>query len=82
MIGNCAFLLNCAIFNEEQIIHGYLINGAMVQVWSESYRCFVLQNNAFVARGILITLLHCGTPEFRLRAIYIVSSVGTSLILE
>ena len=38
-----------------------------------------LHNNAIVARGILATILHCGTPEPRLSAIYIVSSVGTSL---
>ena len=38
-----------------------------------------LDNNAIVARGILVTILHCGTFEPRLSAIYIVSSVGTSL---
>ena len=38
-----------------------------------------LHNNAFVAKGILVTILHCGTPEPHLSAIYIVSSVGTSL---
>ena len=39
-----------------------------------------LHNNAFVARGILVTIyLHCGTPKHRLGDIYIVSSVGTSL---
>ena len=38
-----------------------------------------LHNNAIVARGILVTILHCGTPEPRLSAIYIISSVGTSL---
>ena len=31
-----------------------------------------LHNNAIVARGILVTILHCGTPEPRLNAIYIV----------
>ena len=39
-----------------------------------------LHNNAFVARGILVTRLHCGTPQVHLSAIYIVSSVGTSLM--
>ena len=39
--------------------------------------CFHI--NAIVARGILVTILHCGTPEPRLSAIYIVSYVGTSL---
>ena len=39
-----------------------------------------LHNNAIVARGILVTKLHCGTPEPCLSAIYIVSSVGTSFI--
>ena len=38
-----------------------------------------LHNNAIVARFILITMLYCGTPEPRLKTIYIVSSVGTSL---
>ena len=37
-----------------------------------------LHKKAFVAKGILVTRLHCGTPELRLSAIYIVSSVGTS----
>ena len=40
-----------------------------------------LHNKAIVARGILVTMLHCGTPEPRLSATYIVSSVGTSLDL-
>ena len=40
--------------------------------------CF--HNNDIAARGILVTMLHCGTPEPRLSAIYIVSSVGTSLL--
>ena len=39
-----------------------------------------LHNTAIVARGILVTILHCGTLEPRLNAIYIVSSVGTSLL--
>ena len=38
-----------------------------------------LHNNAIVARGNLVTILHCGIPEPRLSAIYIVSCVGTSL---
>ena len=39
-----------------------------------------LPNNAIVVRGILVTILHCGSPEPSLSAIYIVSSVGTSLM--
>ena len=39
-----------------------------------------LHNNAIVARGILVTKLHCGTPKPPFSAIYIVSSVGTSLL--
>ena len=39
-----------------------------------------LHNNAIVVRGILVTILHCGTPEPCLSAIYIVSAVGTSLV--
>ena len=40
-----------------------------------------LYNNAIVARGILVTILHCGTPEPHLSAIYIVNSVGPSLFV-
>ena len=36
-----------------------------------------LHNNAIVVRGILVTILHCGTRKPRLSAIHIVSSVGT-----
>ena len=71
--------------NGEQIITSYPVDGAMgcsgggrVRKLSVIY----LHNNAIIARGILITLLHCGTPEPRLSAIYIVSSVGTSLTLK
>ena len=38
-----------------------------------------LHNYAIVARGILGTILHCGTPKPRLSAICIVSSVGPLL---
>ena len=70
--------------NEEQITTGYPIDGAMGssgsgRVLELSVVC--LPNNAIVARGILVTILHCGTPEPHLSAIYIVSSVGTSLII-
>ena len=69
-------------FNEEQIITGYPINGAMGssgrgRVRKLSVVC--LHNNAIVAGGFLGTILHCGTPEPCLSAIYIVSFVGTSL---
>ena len=69
--------------NEEQIMTGYRIDGAMGSsggghVWKLSVVC--LHNNAIVARGILVTILHCGTHEYRLSTIYIVSSVGTSLM--
>ena len=68
--------------NKEQIITGYPTDGAMGSlgggwVWELSVVC--LHNNANVARGILVTILHCGTPEPCLSAIYIASSVGTSL---
>ena len=71
-----------SLSNEEQIITGYPIGGAMGslgggQVAKLSVVC--LHNNAIVARGILGTILHCGTPKPRLSTIYIVSSVGTSL---
>ena len=70
------------IHNEEQKITGYPIDGAMgnsggVHVRKLSVVC--LHNNAIVARGILVTILHCGTPAPRLSAIYIVSSIRTSL---
>ena len=69
-------------YNKEQIITGNPIDGATGssgrwRVGKLSMVC--LHNNAIVARGILVTKLHCGTPEPRLSAIYIVSSVGTSL---
>ena len=62
-------------------MHGYLIDGAcIVRVWKLSMVC--LHNNAFVVRCILVTRLHCGTPELHLSAFYIVSSFGTSLELK
>ena len=51
-----------------------------VQVWKLSMVC--LHNNAIVVRCILVTWLHCGTPKLQLSAFYIVSSVGTSLLLS
>ena len=39
-----------------------------------------LHNKAIVARGILVTILHCGTNEPNLSAIYIVSFVGIPLL--
>ena len=64
--------------NEEQIIHGYPIDGAMSSSGAEVIgRLFTYCYNAFVARGILVTPLHCGTPKLHLSAFYIVSSVGT-----
>ena len=70
------------MINEEQIITSYPIDSAMGssgggRVQKLSVVC--LHNNAIVARCILVTILHCGTPEPRLSAIYMVSSVGTSL---
>ena len=70
------------LFNEEQIITGNPIDGASGssgggRVQKLSVVC--LHNNAIVARGILGTILHCGTPEPHPSAIYIISSVGTSL---
>ena len=70
------------LYNEEQITTGYTIVGAMGssgggQVRELSVVC--LHNKAIVARCILVTRLHCGTPQPRLSAICIVSSVGTSL---
>ena len=71
--------------NEEHIITGYPIDGAMGssgggRVWKLSVVCE--HNNAIVARGILVTILHCGIPEPWLSAIYIVSSAGTLLTGE
>ena len=68
--------------NEQQIITSYLIDGAMGSSGGGRVRelsVVCLHNNAIVARGILVTILHCGTPELRLSAIYIVGSVGTAL---
>ena len=79
-----ADLSESLICNGDQIMTGYPIDGAMGssgggRVSKLSVVC--LHNNAIVARGIMVTILHCGTPEPRLSAIYIVSSVGTSLYL-
>ena len=67
--------------NEEQMITGYPIDGAMGSSGGGQDRklSMVCLHNAIVARGILVTILHCGTPELYLSAIYIVSSIGTSL---
>ena len=68
--------------NEEQIITGYPIDGAMGSSGGGHFlklSVVCLHNNAIVARDILVTILHCGTPEPHLSAIYIFSSVGTSL---
>ena len=68
--------------NEEQIITGYPIDGSMGSSVGGRVRklsVICLHNNAIVARGTLVTMLHCGTPELCLSAIYIVSSAGTSL---
>ena len=68
--------------NEEQIITGYPIDGAMGSSGGgrvPKLLVVCLHKNAIVARGILVTKLHCGTPEPRPSAIYNVSSVGTSL---
>ena len=47
---------------DEKIAHGYPIDDAMVQGWSGRYRWFV-------ATGIRVTRLHCGTLELRICAI-------------
>ena len=68
--------------NEEQIITGYPLDGAIGSLGEGRVRkssVVCLHNNAIVARGILVKKLHYGTTESRLSAIYIVSSVGDSL---
>ena len=77
-----SILLSLLLFNEEQIIIGYPIDGAMVSSGGGRVRklsVVCLHNNAIFAKGIVVTILHCGTPEPRPSAIYIVSSIGTSL---
>ena len=79
------FHLKAVKINEDQIITGYPIDGAMGSAGGERVRklsVVCLHNYAIVARCILVIILHCGTPEPRLSAIYIVSSVGTSLALK
>ena len=64
--------------NEEQIITGYPIDGAMGNLGvglARKLSVVCLHNNAIVERGILVTILHCGTLEPHLSAIYIVSSI-------
>ena len=55
--------------------------GSSGRGWVRKFSMVCLHNNAIVARGILVTILHCGTPEPRLSAIYVVSSVETSMSL-
>ena len=58
------------------MITGYPIDGAMGSSGggrAQKLSMVCLHNNAIVARGILGTILHCGTPNC------FVSSVGTSL---
>ena len=65
----CRSVSDCLrLLNEEQIIAGYPIDGAMGSSGGERFRkssVVCLHNNAIVARGILVTLLHCGTPGAR-----------------
>ena len=77
----CVIYWGDKTFNEEQIITSYPVDGAMGSSGGGRVRklsVIGLHNNAIVARGILVTILHCGTPELRLSAIFIVSSIGTS----
>ena len=70
------------IMSDDQIITGYPIDGAMGSSGGGRVRklsVVCLHNNAIIARDILVTILHRGTPEPCLSAIYIVSSAGTSL---
>ena len=60
--------------NEEQIITGYPIDGAMGSSGGgrgQKFSMVCLLNNAILARGTLVTILHCGTPTLRLSAIFI-----------
>ena len=68
--------------DEEQIITAYPIDGTTGSSGGGRVRklsTISLHNNAIVARGIIVTIYWIVTPEPRLSAIYIVSSVGTSL---
>ena len=73
--------ISTIIANEEQILYNYPIDGTMSSSggwWVRKLSMVCLHNNAIVARGILVTLLHRGILKLRLGAIYIVSSLGTS----
>ena len=60
------------------MIHGHSIDGATGRsVRKLSMVC--LHNNAFVARCVTTIRLHCGIHELHLSALYIISSVATSL---
>ena len=74
--------VNAGVNNEEQIITDYPIDGAMGssgrgRVRKLSVDC--LHTSAIVSRGILVTILHYGTPEPHTSSIYIVSSAETSV---
>ena len=78
------YVSHASLRTEEQIItgYGYPIDGAIGSSGGGRVRKLLvvcLHNKAIIARGILVTILHCGTPEARFSAIYIVNSVGTSL---
>ena len=73
-------MFHTVAYNEEQLITGYQIDGAMGSLGGGRFRklsVIRLHNNTIVARGILVTILHCGIPKPRLSAICIVSSIGT-----
>ena len=67
------------------MITGYPIDGAMGSSgggWVRKLSMICLHNKAIVARGILVTILHCGTPEPRLSAIYVGTSLWTQMTTE
>ena len=72
------YVSHASLRTEEQIItgYGYPIDGAIGSSGGGRVRklsVVCLHNKAIIARGILVTILYCGTPEARFSAIYIVN---------
>ena len=67
-----SYFYNNKAFNEEQIITGYPIDGAMGSLGGRHVQklSVVCLHNAIVATGILVTILHCGTRSPPQRHLY------------
>ena len=77
------FKVTFLLDNEDQIITGYPIDGAMGSSGGGRVRKLLvvcLHNNVIVARGILVTTLHCRTPEVRFTKVCTNDFCSTNLL--